>query len=472
MVSNANAFMILFALTFIVRYLRLIVNIVAYYTFKPRPLSTKPAFSPSDVTVIIPTVFSHSDEFIRCLQGILRCGAAQVIVVTANAKVALIQQCCEAHNITQARVIGVKKLNKRVQMVAALKKVQTSITVFADDDVFWPTSYLEYLLASFESEFVGAAGTRQRVRRDSSPNLWNFLGICYLERRNFNTGATNNIDGGISTLSGRTSAYRTIILKNEMFFDYFLNDHWLGRHLNSDDDKCLTRWTYTLGWDIALQFDEKAVLETTLESNTKFLHQCVRWARAHWRGNLTVMMKGNYWYSRHLWTLYAIYIAQFQTPALLMDGSLAWMLYQAMAGASENVRTVVFVAFGIWVLFSKIVKLIPHLIRYPQDVRFLPASVLFSYLHGFINIYALCTMHVTAWGSKNLTTQSNASEQTPLLHDAQQPEEQTSTNDAATVEGDGQDHQLSQSPISRCRRYSWTVTQAEDGDDTDGVVEE
>lgn len=43
-------------------------------------------------------------------------------------------------------------------MIQGLKEVRTSITVFADDDVFWPTTFLAYLLAAFEDPKVGAAG--------------------------------------------------------------------------------------------------------------------------------------------------------------------------------------------------------------------------------------------------------------------------------------------------------------------------
>lgn len=231
----------------------------------------------------------------RCLASISFCSPSRIIVVTASLKVDNLKPYCKINSFANVLVLGVNQLNKRNQMVTALRHVQTPITVFADDDVIWPQHYLRYLLAAFEDIHVGAAGTRQRVVRSSSPNLWNFLGICYIERRNFNTGATNNIDGGISTLSGRTSAYRTSILQNEGFYETFLNDRWLGRKLNTDDDKCLTRWTFSHGWKIRIQPSEHSVLSTTLEDNPKFLSQCVRWARAHWRGNLKVMANNDYW---------------------------------------------------------------------------------------------------------------------------------------------------------------------------------
>lgn len=240
----------------------------------------------------------------------------------------------------------------------------------------------------------------KQVRR--KPNVWNFLGISYLERRVWNNVTTNAIDGSISTLSGRTAAYRTEILKSEEFFYYFQNDSWLGRPLNTDDDKCLTRYVYSHGWDIALQFDPRSVIETTLEDNPKFIDQCLRWARTHWRGNFTVMTNETYWRSpKFWWGFYVVYLGQFQTPALLVDGMLFGLLYGAHDGLPVSFPRAC-ICLGLWILFTKTVKLIPHFYRHPEDLIFLPVSLVFSYLHGFINVYAMFTLKKTHWGSQQL----------------------------------------------------------------------
>jgi cellulose synthase/poly-beta-1,6-N-acetylglucosamine synthase-like glycosyltransferase len=157
-----------------------------------------------------------------------------------------------------------------------------SIVAFADDDVFWPgNDFITAMLACFENPEVGACGPSQRVCRSTDvkefTSFTNFLGICYLERRNFNTGATNLIDGAVSTLSGRTSFYRASLIQNDAFYSYFMNA------LNHDDDKNLTRWVYDQGLQITLNFSPRARIETTLETAPMmFLNQCMRWARGHW----------------------------------------------------------------------------------------------------------------------------------------------------------------------------------------------
>ncbi|KAK4902891.1 hypothetical protein LTR27_000830 [Elasticomyces elasticus] len=405
-----------FLILFVFRYLRVVVSIFTFMFYAPKPIRTNPAHTAKDVTVVIPTTFKSKTEFSLCLRNVVAEMAAAVIVVTSNANVPLISEICAAMCCTNVTVLGVDKLNKRVQMIKALKEVKTNLVVFADDDVFWPGGYLVRLLAVFDDPKTGAGGTRQRVRRNPGTyiSIWNFLGIGYLERRAWNNVCTNAIGGSLSTLSGRTAAYRTEILQKPALYE------WLAHQ--TDDDKCLTRYVYSQGWRITIQSDSRAVLETTLEDNSKFLSQCMRWARGHWRGNSTVMQKETYWRSpRYWWGLYVIYVSSVTcVSALLYDGMLFWLLTGAVQG-SEYARTA-YISLVAWILFTKVVKMIPHFTRHPQDMMYIPFMILFSYLHGFINIYAYCTTSNTAWGGQSIASlekpRAQNEEMVPLLRNA------------------------------------------------------
>lgn len=404
----SNPYMLTFFLLSVFRYLRLIVNIIAFANLKGHPIKSEPTFTSSDVSVVVPTVFADKAEVISCLQRIRVCNPHQLIVVTSNALVESVLAACaevtasaetESEKLDIVQVVGVDKLNKRTQMVAALQQAVTgSIVAFADDDVFWPkNTFIDTMVACFEDSRVGACGPSQRVCRstdlDKPTSFTNFLGICYLERRNFNTGATNSIDGAVSTLSGRTSFYRASLLQNDDFYSFFLNA------ANHDDDKNLTRWVYDQGLQITLQFDPNARIMTTLETKPKmFLNQCMRWARGHWRGNFRVMQTTTYWYDTHIWSLYAIYIGQFQTPAFLIDGGLLTLLYNGMSTYDSYTRNAALIALVSWILFTKIVKIIPHFCEFPQDIKFIPAMIAFSYFHGLLNVYALITRDNKVWG--------------------------------------------------------------------------
>jgi len=74
----------IFALLFVWRYLRLIIDVYAYFTLKLIPIPREPSYTPKDVTVITPTVKPTGREFEDTVKGALANGAATVILVTAS----------------------------------------------------------------------------------------------------------------------------------------------------------------------------------------------------------------------------------------------------------------------------------------------------------------------------------------------------------------------------------------------------
>ncbi|KAL9130617.1 MAG: hypothetical protein Q9217_001231 [Psora testacea] len=283
-------YIVLFVCLWLWRYTRLIVNVLSFWTFKPIRPASSPTFTAKDVTVVIPTL-ADSEDLPRCLRSIVGCRPEAVIVVTPRCNVARVEKIRESLGLHDITVLGAKRANKRLQMVQGLQESRTAITVFADDDVFWPPTFLTYLLAAFEDPKVGAAGGYTILDRPSDPNYWDFLSACYLERWNFELAATAHIDGGIPCLSGRTFAARTNIVQSEEFIDSFTNEYWLGRVslLAADDDNFITRWMVNHNWKISIQSAKEAQLTSTLERCPKYLGQCVRWSRTTWRSNITAL---------------------------------------------------------------------------------------------------------------------------------------------------------------------------------------
>ena len=249
----------------------------------------EPTCTNKDVTVVVATLGGEGEAFLNSINSILATHPAKVIIVAPHLYVDRLKSTFETYSTVS--VIGCRYANKRLQMTVGLAKVETSITAFADDDVIWPPSFLFYLLAAFEDPSTGATGPSQRLVRVSHPNIWNILGAAYLERRNFEIRATQQLDGGISTLSGRTCACRTHIIQNGSFMRAFLGEKWMGTVplWTGDDDKFLTRWLVSHGWRIRVQSCKEAQILTTLEDSPVFLSQCVRWYRTKVRSNMTSM---------------------------------------------------------------------------------------------------------------------------------------------------------------------------------------
>lgn len=289
------------------RYTRLVINLFAFWTFKPIPIPENPTLNTQDVTVILPSLDGEGEELERTIESILKNEPKELILVTIDenrpkAEATIGKMPASYHK--RLRCMSVKHANKRRQMARAIPEVTTKIIVFADDDVTWPSKTLQWILAPFEDEKFGGVVTCQRLRRAVSPNfserIYGFLGALYLERRNFDCASTTHMDGGVPCLSGRTVAYRASILQDKEFTSGFTDEKWwFGQYqLNADDDNFITRWMVSHGWETYMQYHPECEVETTLEDNPKFLKQCLRWARSNWRSNLTSLFIEKYiwWY--------------------------------------------------------------------------------------------------------------------------------------------------------------------------------
>ena len=107
--------------------------------------------------MIIPTL-ANSEDFRRCLLTVAACNPASIIVVTPRERVDFVRMTCNELGVPHVQILGASRANKRLQMIQGLKEVRTSITFFADDDVFWAPTFLPYNLAPFEDPNVGAVG--------------------------------------------------------------------------------------------------------------------------------------------------------------------------------------------------------------------------------------------------------------------------------------------------------------------------
>ena len=277
------------------------VNLFAFSRLRPIPIPEHPRLSSQDVTVIIPSIQGDGPVLWETIESILRTEPFEVIIATTDANAERAQEMIRRMGTRRVRSVSIAYPNKRHQMVRAIPEVRTNITVFADDDVLWPSKLMHWMLAPLEDEAYGGVGTNQRLRREESPNfqqrVFGYLNALYLERRNFDCAACMFMDGGLPCLSGRTVAYRTSILQEESFKYSFTHEEWLGRYrLNADDDNFITRWLVSRNKKIAYQYHKEAEVLTTLEDNPNFVKQCLRWSRSNWRSNITSM----FW-ERHIW---------------------------------------------------------------------------------------------------------------------------------------------------------------------------
>jgi cellulose synthase/poly-beta-1,6-N-acetylglucosamine synthase-like glycosyltransferase len=264
---------------------RFIVNTISWLLVRPIPLPKDPKYTPKDVTIIIPTVGRQetAKDLIITLGCCLREGAQRIIISTIDRDLKFVQDLVKPID-PKIEVVAIPKPNKRHQVARAITEVRTDIIVLCDNDMIWAPGLLLHLLAPFQRDKVGAVGPIQRIKKAENLSLtermWEYLGACYKDRAVFETVAVTNIDGGVGCcLGGGTAAYRTDILKDQEFLDGYVSETWGGNILNADDDNFITRRLIAKDMEIVIQTSPEAVIETTVQTNIKFLEQCLRWMR-------------------------------------------------------------------------------------------------------------------------------------------------------------------------------------------------
>jgi cellulose synthase/poly-beta-1,6-N-acetylglucosamine synthase-like glycosyltransferase len=405
-----------FLALFVWRYLRFVVNLVAFWCYSPSPRPGRPSYVPCrDVTAVIPTVGPEQAFFRETIMACAANAPAKIVIVAAGDDIfdktlGFLSEIRHAYPQTQFVVKKTQVASKRCQIALAVPHIKTDIAVLLDDHVFWGPRFLESLLAAFEDPSVGLVGTNKRVRRLEGLNLWrriwNMLGAAYLCRHNFELRATNTMDGGVFVVSGRTCALRTEILQHPEFLPGYTNERFffgLFGPLNPDDDNYNTRFAVRHGWKIKIQYTDDALMETTLGVEdpvcTKFLGQCRRWARTTWRSNLCSLVTDRSVWSCQPYCVYAVYLTSLTNFSALTDPLLIYLFVYSRAYAASPWAVAGLVG---WILFAKVVKVFDYFRRHPQDIPLFPAYLAFAYYHSLIKLWALLTFWDYTWSGRNL----------------------------------------------------------------------
>lgn len=110
-------------------------------------------------------------------------------------------------------------------------------------------------------------------------------------------------------------------------------------------------------------------------------------------------------YRKYPWSLYAVFQTTVTQWAFPFDAALTAFFYLALREAGyyntfyeeeasnlQRNRILLWAFFIGHMVFSKTIKLVPHLLRNPGDVRFVPVSIFFGYFHNLIKLYGAITV--------------------------------------------------------------------------------
>jgi cellulose synthase/poly-beta-1,6-N-acetylglucosamine synthase-like glycosyltransferase len=423
--------MVWFLSLFAFRYARLFINLYFFWKYKPSPAPAIPTLSPSDVTVVIPTisVYPENEDFRECLATCLLARPAELIVVTntlANAEsartcLAIIRQVFPQLRGAGPRVTVLcsNVASKRGQLTHAIPHIKTRLTVFADDHVFLPPTFLASVVPVFEDPAVGLCGTNKTVRRRAPSaartvwggyleSYWNVIGALYLHRHNFETRATNASDGGVFVISGRANAVRTSIVQDRAYLARYNDERFLFGLLGPilpDDDNFTTRWVMNEGWRIKVQHTDEARIETTLGEYPKFVHQCLRWSRTTIRSNFCSLLTDRTVWSEWPITTWTSLIPCLFNFALLWDAGIVYAFSETKLCSESPRKLALLACLGAWIYFAKLVKLVGYFKDHPLDFFLffwpLPAYHLFAYFHSFLKLWTYITFWDCGWSGRS-----------------------------------------------------------------------
>jgi hypothetical protein len=400
------------ALVFLLRYTRVIASSIGNYKYRPTPTPRTPSYRVTDVTVVICTTDIMSETFVKVVQSILKHSIAKLIISTAGPKIKAQSEAFEML-LADPRIVMLhrEQASRREQTAQAMEHVDTSLLVLQDDHTYWPvqSSFTKSVLAPFEEPETGAVGVVLKARHRKHPfsfaGFWNFLGMTYLARRHYEYCGTYGVDGGISTLAGRFSVFRSEIYKSEEFLQAYRNEYvFFGKvgPLNADDDKFHTRWLIDHGWKIRLQAGPESVMTTELGEWPKFNEQVLRWMRTTWRSNPRQLLHYKSWavYPYTTWTL----MNWFFRLSLVQEPLMLWLLRATLkeVGKLKDFKTGAIILYT-WIVGMKSIKIMPHVKKNPKDLMYLPAYLGYGYWATLVKVWALLTCWNASWATAKVS---------------------------------------------------------------------
>ena len=133
------------------------------------------------------------------------------------------------------------------------------------------------------------------------------------------------------------------------------------------------------------------------ENDMNFLKQVLRWTRNTWRSDFKSIFVDHKILWRHPYVAFNMF-DKFINPIPMIWGLT--IICGNLLTNGPGTTTYVVAPVIAWLLLSRTMRLIPHIIRKPQHIVYIPAMILFQYFFVFLKVYAVFTLHITDWGSR------------------------------------------------------------------------
>jgi hypothetical protein len=166
-----------------------------------------------------------------------------------------------------------------------------------------------------------------------------------------------------------------------------------------------------------------------MKADWTFLKQALRWTRNSWRSDLrSVFVERHIWKTHpygsfpsplpffrspnHLFLLFSLLsilivcysmIDKFFNPLTLLAGPVLIIYLCVRSSTGQALPTIlggyflpawnILISYFVWLTLTRTLKLLPHLVKRPKDVLFIPAWIAFGFFFSVLKLYALFTLH-------------------------------------------------------------------------------
>jgi cellulose synthase/poly-beta-1,6-N-acetylglucosamine synthase-like glycosyltransferase len=339
----------------------------------------------ASVSIVTPVYNEDPDVFRQALASWRANNPLEIIAVIDYTDKECIEEFEEfSRQFDQAKLIVTEKPGKRPALADGIRATKGKIIALVDSDALWSKLVLREALRPFADPKVGGTAVRQNVINPQT--LAQNIFDIQLDLRFFDEIMGLNVAGNVLTcLSGRTAFYRRKALMP--LVDDMVNETFWGKQCIGGDDKRLTYLIEAAGWRTRYQHNAHLYTPGAKKLSTLF-KQRTRWSRNTWRADLRALRVG--WVWKHPFLAFVL-IDRLVSPLAL---SLSLMYF--IVSLVFHLWIPAAILF-VWWFFSRGVRILPHLLRRPRNIKLVPAYVFANFSMAIIKIYALLTLNRQDW---------------------------------------------------------------------------
>ncbi|GIL26601.1 glycosyltransferase family 2 protein [Actinocatenispora comari] len=355
-------------------------------------------------SVVIPVVDEEEELFVSVLERIVVQHPTEIIVVINGPRNETLEKVCERVGVVWT---WTKTPGKRNAVDIGVSMARGEIVVLVDSDTMWTRDTLRELVKPFRDPEVGGVSTRQRILNPERGMLTRWADWLENIRNEYSMPAMSVL-GTVGCLPGRTIAFRTKILRDNM--ERFRTEPFLGVFIEVSDDRTLTNYTLMDGYKTVVQSTSLVYTDAPTKL-TKLVKQQFRWARGSQYN--TLRMLG--WMLRNAPVLALFYVADIVVPFILIGSYVSWIVALLAGNRSELYGRLPLPESGLLALFSLLVfsammtimglgiRFGRHFAYRPNDMAYLPIFML-------INTFVLMPVrvvgffrlaHNASWGTRS-----------------------------------------------------------------------